>query len=67
MRVADDGAQALFREELRTLQGASTLRGFLKMYKTVDMRKMAAFLEGEFAAPPGGTVRPVPSSPVCLC
>ncbi|KZV98053.1 hypothetical protein EXIGLDRAFT_607459 [Exidia glandulosa HHB12029] len=40
--------QALFREELKGQKGAGTLRGFLKMYKTVDVRKMAAFLEGEF-------------------
>ena len=35
------------------------MRGFLKMYKTVDLRKMAAFLEGEFTVEgaQGDTVR----------
>lgn len=47
---------ALFREEVQAQLSAGTLRGFLKMYKTVDVRKMAAFLEGEFTVTDGGSV-----------
>ncbi|EJD37675.1 hypothetical protein AURDEDRAFT_116753 [Auricularia subglabra TFB-10046 SS5] len=52
--IAPDGGagwdhQALFREEVKAQLGSGTLRGFLKMYKTVDVRKMAAFLEADFA------------------
>ncbi|KAH7093979.1 translation initiation factor 3 complex subunit L, partial [Auriculariales sp. MPI-PUGE-AT-0066] len=50
---------ALFREDVRSQMGAGSLRGFLKMYKTVDIRKMAAFLESEFGAAEGADSKAV--------